>query len=582
MTRQAIAGILEKISQLLELKGDNPFKIRAYKNGAEIVRSHPDDIIALARAGRLAEVPGLGDALVDKITLLATTGQLPYWDDLKSSYPDTIFDLFDLPGLGPKKIKVLNESLHVAGLGALRSACEAGLVAGLPGFGAKTEQKLLAALNYAGSTAGRAHRDTATIAVEEILAYLRTHDAVLLATAAGSFRRGKETIGDLDFLVATTNPEAVCADFASSPFATEVIAAGTTKVSIRMENGLQADLRAVSNAEYPFALQYFTGSKEHNVAIRTRARKRGWSLNEYGLSALEGNTAAPPAVYDEDALYRFLDLDPIPPELRENLGEIEAAESHTLPRLVEWTELRGTFHNHTTASDGTASLEQMADAAIELGLQYLGIADHSKSTVQANGLYPDRLRAQIAEIRRLNDGFAADGIDFRLFAGSEVDILKDGSLDFDDDLLAELDYVVASVHNVFTLPENEQTARIIRAMENPHVDMIGHPSGRLLLRREPYAIDHGAIIAAAARTRTVIELNANPWRLDMDWRYWRQARDLGVLCAINPDAHTCGGIRNLRFGVDAARKGWLRKEDVLNTRGTNAVLRWLATPKDKR
>lgn len=582
MTRETIAGILEKIGQLLELKGDNPFKVRAYKNGAEIVRSHPGDIIAMARDGRLGEVPGLGDALVEKITVLATTGHLPFWEDLKASFPETIFDLFELPGLGPKKIKLLNDSLHIAGLGALRSACEAGLVAALPGFGAKTEQKLLAALSYVESTAGRAHRDTATLAAEEILGYLRGHERVFMAEVAGSYRRGKETIGDLDFLVATNDPAGVCADFATASFAGEVLAQGGTKVSLRLANGLQVDLRAVSTAQYPFALQYFTGSKEHNVAVRARARKRGWSLNEYGLSPLEGATTAPPAVCDEAALYHCLDLDPIPPELRENNGEIEAAAARGLPRLVEWTELRGTFHNHTTASDGTASLEQMAEAAIDLGLQYLGIADHSKSTVQANGLNEHRLRAQIAAIRDLNARYAADGIDFRLFAGSEVDILKDGALDFADDLLADLDYVVASVHNAFTLPQEEQTARIIRAMENPHVDMLGHLSGRLLLRREPYAIDHGAIIAAAARTRTVIELNANPWRLDMDWRHWRQARDLGVLCSINPDAHSAAGIQHLRFGVDVARKGWLRKEDVLNTRDTRAIVRWLATPKADR
>ena len=582
MTREAIADILEKIGLLLEMQGENPFKIRAYKHGAEIVRSHPEDILALAREEKLEGIPGLGSALIEKIETLVTTGTLPFWEKLKAPYPETIFDLFELPGLGPKKIRVLNEQLNIAGLGALKSACEAGKVAGLPGFGAKTEEKLLAALRYVESTSGQAHRDTATIAAEEILDFLHSLPDVLLATTAGSFRRGKETVGDLDFLTATSSPAAVTAAFAAAPFVKEVLAAGETKVSIRLESGLQADLRAVSMAAYPFALQYFTGSKEHNVAIRARARKRGWSLNEYGLSPLEGNPEPAPALPDEDSIYRFLALDPIPPELRESFGEIEAAEEGTLPRLITIGDLRGTFHNHTTASDGTASLEEMAEAAIDLGLAYLGIADHSKAAVQANGLDESRLRAQMAAIRALNRRYESEGVPFRLFAGSEVDILKDGRMDFPDDLLAELDYVVASVHNAFTLPIEEQTNRIIAAMENPHVDMIGHLSGRLLLRREPYAIDTGALIAAAARTRTIIELNANPWRLDMDWRYWKSARDAGVICAINPDAHSAQGLQHLRFGVEVARKGWLRASDVLNTRPADAVAKWLASPKAER
>lgn len=582
MTRQAIADILEKIALLLEMQGENPFKVRAYKQGAEIVRSHPEDILSLAREGKLGDVPGLGSALVEKISTLVTTGSLPFWEKLKAPYPETIFDLFDLPGLGPKKIRVLTEQLSIAGLGALKAACEAGKVAALPGFGAKTEEKLLAALRYVESTTGQAHRDTATIAAEEILGFLRSHPAVLLATTAGSFRRGKETVGDLDFLTATASPSEVTAAFASAPFAREILASGETKASIRLQNGLQADLRAVSMTAYPFALQYFTGSKEHNVALRARARKRGWSLNEYGLTPVEGNTRSSPLLPDEDSIYRYFDLDPIPPELRENHGEIEAAEFGSLPRLITIGDLRGTFHNHTTASDGTASLEQMAEAAVDLGLAYLGIGDHSKSTVQANGLDENRLLAQMATIGQLNRQYVNEGVPFRLFSGSEVDILKDGRLDFPDDLLGELDYVVASVHNVFTLPMEEQTARIIRAMENPHVDMIGHLSGRLLLRREPYAIDIPALIAAAARTGTIIELNANPWRLDMDWRHWKMARDKGVLCSINPDAHSPEGLKHLRFGVESARKGWLRASDVLNTRPAAVVAGWLATPKAER
>jgi len=582
MNRDEIALVLERIALLLELRGENPFKIRAYRNGAVVVRSHPEDVAALAREGSLEGIAGLGEALREKITALATTGHLEFWEKLKAPYPDSIFDLFEVPGLGPKKVKVLNEALGIAGLSALKEACEAGKVAPLPGFGAKTEEKLLQALRYAAGAAGRTHRDTATVAVEQILAFLRGLPDVLQVAPGGSFRRGNETVGDLDFIVAASAPAAVCAAFAGAPFAAEVIAHGDTKVSIRLPGGLQSDLRAVANAEFPFALQYFTGSKEHNVALRGRARKLGWSLNEYGLTPVEGNTGPPPAIPDEDALYRCLGLDPVPPALRENLGEIEAAADHALPRLVEWTDLRGTLHNHTTASDGTSTLAAMAEAAIDLGLEYLGIGDHSKAAFQANGLDEDRLRAQVDEIRRMNDRFAKEGIPFRLLAGSEVDILKDGTMDFDDALMAELDYVVGSIHSSFQLPEKDQTARILRAMENPHVDIIGHLTGRLLLKREAYAVDHEAVMEAAARTGTVLELNAHPWRLDMDWRYWRKARDLGVLCCVNPDAHSTLGLQHLRFGIDAARKGWLRKEDVLNTRRLKPLLEFLAAPKGKR
>jgi DNA polymerase (family 10) len=340
-----------------------------------------------------------------------------------------------------------------------------------------------------------------------------------------------------------------------------VLVKGDTKCSIRLREGIQCDLRAVSNANFPFALNYFTGSKEHNVALRARALKRGYSLNEYALTALEPPGEALPDIHEERDLYRALGLDYVDPGLRENCGEIEAAEEGDLPILVELGNLRGTFHNHTTASDGLHDLAAMAQAARDLGLQYLGISDHSKSSFQANGLDEKRLRAQIEEIRRLNETFD-DG--FHVFAGSEVDILRDGRLDFDDDLLDELDYVVASVHNAFQLPEAEMTARIMQAIENPRVTMLGHLTGRLLLQREAYAVNIPEIIDACARTGTWIELNCNPWRLDLDWRWWKLARDKGVKCSINPDAHQTGDFQYLHFGVLQARKGWLRRDDVVN------------------
>ena len=367
---------------------------------------------------------------------------------------------------------------------------------------------------------------------------------------------------DLDFLVATPHPQAITAAFISPPWVASVIASGPTKTSVRLHSGVQCDLRTVTNAEFPFALAYFTGSKEHNIQLRARALKRGWTLNEYRFTPTSPEAPPPPPdLFEEAQIHRALGLDFIDPALREGAGEIEAAEAHTLPRLIELENLRGTFHNHTTASDGHASLREMAEAAQELGLQYLGIADHSHSSVQANGLDATRLRHQIAEIRALNAEFAPH---FQLFAGSEVDILKDGSLDFPDDLLAELDYVVASVHSSFTLNEAAMTARILRAIENPYVTILGHPTGRLLLKREAYPLHIPTILDACAANGTIIELNANPHRLDLDWRWWRLAKEKGVTCAINPDAHTVHGLQDLWYGLKIARKGWLTRRDVLN------------------
>ncbi|MEI7928603.1 MAG: DNA polymerase/3'-5' exonuclease PolX, partial [Verrucomicrobiales bacterium] len=567
----------DEIAQLLELKGENPFKIRAYRQGAEIVRSFDGDIIALARDNQLDGIKGIGEALRDKLHELATTGTLGFHQKLRAEFPEGLFELFDVSGLGPKKIKALWETLEVGSIADLRAACEANKIAELPGFGAKTQTKILEALQQRDSFADTFRLGTITSLVDDILDALRDHPAASRVAVCGSFRRAKETVHDLDFLVATKDPAALCRYFTTFPPVTSIIACGDTKASVRLENGLQCDLRAVSNAEFPFALQYFTGSKEHNVAIRQRALKHGWSLNEYGLNPIDG---APPApeIHDETEIYKALGLRYIAPELRENRGEIEAAETGDLPKLVEIENLRGTFHNHTTASDGGNTLEEMAEAAQELGMQYLGIADHSKSSFQARGLDEERLLAQLESIRSLNTNF----VGFKLFAGSEVDIHKDGSLDFDDSILAQLDYCVASVHSVFTLSEDEMTARICRAMENEHVTMLGHLTGRLLLKREGYAVNHSKIIDCAAETRTIIELNCSPMRLDMDWRWWKRARDKGVLCSINPDAHSTAQLHYLHLGVRLARKGWLSRENILNTRSLKDVETFLTTPKAKR
>ena len=564
MTREEAAEILQRIALLLELKGENPFKIRAYKSGAEVVEAYAGDIMQLAADNQLAGIKGIGEALRDKLHEMATTGKLQFFEKLKAEFPDGLFELFDIQGLGPKKIAALYSQLQVGSVADLKRVCMSGEAAKLSGFGDKTVVKILESIAFRAEHASEFRIDQVYALALDLLDTLRAHPAVSRAEVCGSFRRGKETVHDLDFLVSTRQPEQVIADFVALPQIEKVIVQGSTKASVYAPNGVQCDLRAVSSAEFPFALNYFTGSKEHNVVMRQRALDRGLSLNEYGFTPTEAGASLSPEIqeiHDEREIYRALGLDYIEPELRENSGEIEAAAQGRLPALIQLENLRGVFHNHTTASDGRGTLREMAEAARGLGLQYLGIADHSKSSFQANGLNEQRLRAQMAEIRALNAEFEGH---FRLFAGSEVDILKDGSLDFDDDLLAELDYCVASVHNVFNLPEAEMTKRIIRAIENPHVTMLGHVTGRLLLQRPAYAVNIPAIIDAAAETGTIIELNASAWRLDMDWRWWRLAKEKGVKCSINPDAHTTQGLEAVLFGVRAARKGWLTRNDVVN------------------
>jgi DNA polymerase (family 10) len=569
ITKDQTADLLESIARLLELKGENLFKIRAYTHAARALETFTGDLSKLAAEGRLGEIPGIGKAIAEKLGEWFATGRLDYYEQLKAEFPPGLFELFELQGLGPKKIKALWEQLGVTSVAELQAACNDGRVEGLPGFGKKTADNILAAVEARARFAGRFRIGDIAGDAERMLGDLRELPEVLQASLAGSYRRRKEVVGDLDFIVATNHPEQVSRFFVEHAMVENILANGATKSAVRFKSGIQADLRVVKTAEYPFAINYFTGSKEHNIGLRSRALARGWTLNEYRLEAVanvEGKKARKPAqpippIYEERDLYRALDLDYIEPELREDRGEFEAAENHTLPDLIEVENLRGTFHNHTTASDGRSSLAEMADAARELGLQYLGIADHSKSSFQAHGLDAERLLAQVEEIRQFNAGF---GGHFRLFAGTECDVLKDGSLDFPDEVLSQLDYVVASVHAAFTLPEAEMTKRIIRAISNPHVTMLGHLTGRLLLSREPYQVDVPAVIEAAAATGTIIELNASPWRLDMDWRWWPLAKEKGVRCSINPDAHHTDQLQNLWHGVGAARKGWLTRRDVVN------------------
>ena len=564
ITRETIALTLENIALLLELKGENPFKVRAYRTGAEIVSTFAGDIVQKARDNDLGDTKGIGKALAEKLNELATTGQLSYYEKLRGEFPATIFDLFEITGLGPKKIKALYDKLNIISIAGLEQACESGDVTKLPGFGAKSCSKILAAIEFRQQHANKFRFGDVADSAESILCSLRDQPSTIKAAIAGSYRRGKEVLHDLDFIVSTEDPEAIMSFFVGMPEVSSISVQGSTKSTVLLDSGLQCDLRTVSAEQYPFALNYFTGSKEHNIAMRSRALKLGYTLNEYRLTPA-GDKEPPPlprtTIKTEEDLYAALSMDFIPPVLRENTGELEVAEKRELPTLVEFKDLRGTFHNHTTASDGKCTLQEMAAAARDLGLQYLGISDHSRSSFQANGLDSEQLLAQVGDIRKLNESFDDK---FKLFAGVECDILKDGSLDYPDEILSQLDYVVASVHNAFTLPEDKMTARIIRAVENPNITMLGHITGRLLLTRKPYAVDVPKVIDACATNLTIIEINANPKRLDMDWRWWKHAKEKGVKCSINPDAHHTSQLQYLKYGVNIAQKGWLTSNDVIN------------------
>src|SRR5438093_10190252 len=579
MDKDGVAEILNQIGILLELKGENPFKTRAYANAARALESLAEPLEKLVAENRLGEIKGTGEALQKKITALVTTGTLTYYDALKASVPPGLVEMLQIPGLGPKKIKALNDKLGIATLEQLEAACNAGKVANLEGFGEKTQSKILEGIQFKRTYASRHLLSDALAVAEPILDSLRGHRDVIRCSTGGSVRRHKELIGDIDFLVSSKKPENVIEFFTTQPGVLSVSAQGDTKASVILQGGIQADLRVVSDSEFPYALLYFTGSKEHNIVLRQRAIERGLRLNEYGLFQSEEETRDAKLLVrckTEEEVYRKLDLPYIPPELREDKGEFAAAEQDKLPRLIEWTDLKGSLHNHSNWSDGRHPLEEIASHMHELGCAYWAITDHSKSSFVANGLDAKRLREQITAIQRINDSCAEEGTDFRLLTGSEVDILADGKLDFPDDLLAELDVVVASIHQGFSHSEAEMTKRIIRAVENPYVQMLGHLTGRLLLEREPYNVNPQAVIDACAETGTWIELNANPYRFDMDWRLWPYAKSKGVRCVVNCDAHRNEHAGFLRLGAGIARKGWLSKADVINTLPLKALIKELS------
>lgn len=582
-----IVDRLEEIGILLELNGDNPFKVRAYQSGARALESLEEDLDILIEEDRLGSVRGIGKALTEKIITLRQTGELEFYDNLRESIPDGLIEMLEIPGFGPKKIRKVHEALGVETIDALKEVCESGAIAELPGFGKKSAENIIKGIENRIAY-GKRHLwwDVRKVAMP-LLEGLRSLDAVVRAEVAGSFRRSRETVGDLDFIVGSSDPLPIMEWFVSQPNVAEVTAQGETKSSVRFEGGLQADLRVVPDDRFVFALHHFTGSKDHNVKMRQRALSQGLSLSEWGLFDKDDEfdtdankpydrSLAREGIHEESDLFEALGLDYITPEMREGLDELELGETNSLPELVVYEDLKGTFHNHTKASDGYNTLEEMATAAADLGLDYIGIADHSKASFQANGLDAERLINQVNQIRELNSD---RGKRAWLFAGCEVDILKDGSLDFDKSVTEKLDYCVLSVHaSMSGMSEDEMTARIIRAIETDTgcLKILGHMTGRLLLRREGYAVNHRRVIEAAAANGVMIELNANPWRMDMDWRYWRQAAEAGVPCVITPDAHDVKHLEFLRCGIQAVRKAGLTAGQIFNTLTLEEVQKRLA------
>lgn len=560
MNNAAIAAVFDEVADLLEFTESNPFRVRAYRNAAHTIRQLSEPLAAIATDPnrKLTDIKGIGKDLAERVTSLVTTGDLPMHRELLAQIPASALELLRVPGLGPKKAAVLLKELGVTSLAELRAACESQKVRELKGFGAKTEQTILDGLPMAATAAERLYWSEADIYAQAILDYLRASPGVTQIEVAGSYRRGRETIGDLDFLAVAASPTELMQRLADYPGVAEVLARGETKTSVRLGSGLQVDLRVVGPESFGAALQYFTGSKEHNVVLRGLAKARGLKINEYGV--FEGDTYV--AGRTEEEAYAALDLPCFPPELREGRQEFEWAKAGKLPRLVDVSDIVGDLHMHTTATDGKATLEEMVEAAKARGLKYIAITDHSKRVSMAGGLDGARLRAQWKEIDRLN----ARSPGITVLKGVEVDILEKGGLDLDDDVLAGADWIVASIHYGQKQPREQITSRMLDAIKNPHVSAIAHPTGRIINRRAPYDVDLETVFRAAVDHGKLMELNANPARLDLDDVNAAAARRHGIPIVVSTDAHSTTDLAKLRYGILQARRAGLTKDDVANTR----------------
>ncbi|MDH4360983.1 MAG: DNA polymerase/3'-5' exonuclease PolX [Nitrospirota bacterium] len=554
-----IAEKFSRLAELLEIQGANPFRIRAYRKAAQTIESLPHSVASmLAEGADLSELPGIGEDLAAKIQEIVQTGHLSLLDQVSSQLPGQLAELAKIPSLGPKRVKLLYDTLGIQDLKGLAKAAQAGTIRQLHGFGPKIEEKILAETNRRSGSEQRIKISTAEEFAEPILDYLRSAKGVKDPIIAGSYRRRKDTIGDLDILVTCTQAKPVMDRFVAYDEVETVVSKGHTRATVVLRSGLQVDLRVVPEDSYGAALQYFTGSKAHNIAVRSLAVKKGLKINEYGVFRGETRIAG----RTEEEVYAQVGLPYIVPELRENWGEVEAGLRHALPDLITLNAIRGDLHVHSKASDGHFSIKDMALAAQEKGYEYLAICDHSQRVTIAHGLNAKRLAAQLEEIDRLNDTFKG----FTLLKGAEVDILEDGSLDLSDDLLSRLDLTVCAIHYKFNLPRAKQTERIIRAMDHPAFSILAHPTGRMLNEREPYEIDMEQVMAAALERGCYLEINAQPVRLDLTDLHCKMAKDMGVKAAISTDAHRTTDLDFMRFGVGQARRGWLEPTEILNTR----------------
>jgi DNA polymerase (family 10) len=569
LDKSGIARALREIGALLELDGENPFKVRAYENGARALEALGEELAVVVAEERLEELPGVGKALAEKISELHRTGTLPLLERLRAAHPPSVLELLELPDLGPKKLLALQKALGIASVADLEAACAAGRVREVKGFGERTEQKLLEAIRRRKASPHRFLLSEATAIGERILSHLRASPAVIQCELAGSTRRGKETVGDLDVVAASHEPAALSAHFLQLHGIVETLAHGETKTTVRLGNGLQVDLRIVPPADFATLLHHLTGSKAHHVKLRGLAREAGLTLSEWGLFELPAGGGAPGddaargpkvLVRSEGEIYRALGLSPIPPELREDEGEIEAARDGTLPAgLVRLEEVRGMVHCHTTWSDGHATVEQLAHAAEAAGFEYLAITDHSRSAGYAGGLDADRLQRQWEEIDAVQER-----VGIRLLKGTEADILEDGALDWPDAVVEQLDVVIASIHSRMKMGEDEMTRRLARAMALPFFKIWGHASGRLLGERDAYACRFEEVLDALAGSRGAVEVNGDPHRLDMEPRWLRRARARGIPFVLTTDAHSIEALGQLRWSAITARRGWVTTEEVLN------------------
>lgn len=560
----------------MEILGENPFRCRAYEEGARSLEALEGGPREWMESGILATTKGIGKGLSEKVDEWARTGHIKSCDDIRSQVPAGLLELTSIPGLGPKKIRVLWKELGIETLGQLEEAIDSGRLLKIAGFGEKSAEKIKAGIDQRKHYESRVTLEVATAAAELVLERLRHVKSIGRLELAGSYRRSRETVKDLDVIATSSDPETVMKAFVAIPGVQRIIAHGPTKSSILLDGGIPADLRVVEDNQFAAALNYFTGSKEHNTALRGRAKKMGFKLNEYGLFPEDSET--PIETPDEEAIYRRLGLAYIEPEMRENNGEIEAAEKGELPKLIARADLRGIVHCHTTFSDGKNTPLEMATAARDLGFEYIVICDHSQSAYYAGGMKPDALKAQMDEIDDLRKKLKP----FRLFYGIESDILADGAFDYDTETLGRLDVVIGAIHTRLTMGREEMTERVCRALENPAITILAHPTGRLLQRREPFNADMDKVIATAGAHDVVMEINSHPWRLDLDWRYIRQARAAGCRFSIDPDSHNTIGLRDVRYGVGIARKGWLAAADVINTMSAQQFADWTAARKKAR